>query len=72
MRKPRADWVKPGFDDSARRSGKSGFATTGTPSAEICTTRDTAEAWLRREIDLSDRPYGDLQLWIHHDKDAEV
>jgi hypothetical protein len=72
VKKPAADWVKPGFDDSSWQSGKSGFGTAGTPGAVVGTTWDTADVWLRREIDFPDRKYGDLRLWVHHDEDAEI
>jgi hypothetical protein len=70
--RPGADWAKPGFDDAAWKEGKSGFGTAGTPGAKIGTTWDSADIWLRREVELPAEKLKDLELWLHHDDDAEV
>ncbi len=70
--KPADDWAKPGFDDSAWKEGKSGFGTAGTPGAHVGTTWDSADIWLRRELELPADKLKDVEAWLHHDEDAEV
>jgi hypothetical protein len=69
--KPAADWFKPAFDDTSWKRGRSGFGTEQTPGSVVNTVWDSADIWLRREIDL---PAGvkEPALLLHHDEDAEI
>jgi hypothetical protein len=70
--KPAEDWAKPGFDDSTWKTGKSGFGTEGTPAAVVNTKWDTADIWLRREIEVSEDQIKDIDFLWHHDEAAQV
>ncbi|MEO5716037.1 MAG: DUF4965 domain-containing protein [Luteolibacter sp.] len=69
--KPASDWATPAFKDTDWASGVSGFGTTGTPGAVIGTVWNSHDIWLRREIVMPPKPWGDLELWTKYDEDAE-
>jgi hypothetical protein len=70
--KPADGWNQTSFTDGTWSSGKSGFGTRGTPGAVIGTTWNTANIWLRREVEIPQDKCKDLELWFHHDEDAEI
>jgi hypothetical protein len=70
--KPADGWNQSSFADESWSSGKSGFGTRGTPGAVIGTTWNTANIWLRREVEIPQDKCKDLELWFHHDEDAEI
>lgn len=72
-RRPPEGWFGSAFDDAEWRTGKGGFGTRGTPGSTVRTEWNGREIWLRRSFDLpADWKPGTVQLWIHHDEDAEV
>jgi hypothetical protein len=70
--RPADGWQKPDFDAGDWKEGPGGFGTDGTPGSVVRTEWKTDDVWLRREIDLPEEDFSNLQLLIHHDDDAEV
>ena len=70
--KPAGNWTKPDFDASGWQEGLSSFATVGTPGAVRHTEWHTDDIWLRREFDLPDGQYQNLQFYSAHDEDVEI
>ena len=56
----------------AWQEGPAGFGTAGTPGAQVRTTWNTQDIWLRRTFDLPAGFPPRLALRIHHDEDADV
>jgi hypothetical protein len=69
---PGANWVRTSFDDSAWPEGWSGFGVNDTPGAIAATTWNTSDIWLRREVEIAPEKLKDIELWFHHDDEAEV
>ena len=69
---PAADWMKPGFDDSAWQQGRGGFGAGNVHGSPIGTAWTTPDIWIRRVVELPAELPDNLCLRMHHDEDAEV
>ena len=70
--KPADDWSKVSFDDSSWKTGTGGFGTRMTPGSVVRTEWNTPTIWLRREFELPNSDWKNLQLLAHHDEDVTV
>lgn len=72
---PVDNWYASDFDDSAWRIGNSGFGVRGTATAaEVGTTWNTSDIWIRKSVDLSlsDEDLKNLRMLLFNDEDVEV
>jgi hypothetical protein len=70
--KPDENWFAEEAKTDGWSKGQGGFGTRETPGAVVRTLWDSSDIWMRREFDLPSEVTADLQLYIHHDEDAEV
>jgi hypothetical protein len=67
--KPADDWFKPDFDDSQWNKGPAGFGRgDSTPRTEW--TSD--DIWIRREFEMPEGNFKNLQFVAWHDEDMEI
>ncbi len=72
--KPGDDWIKPGFDDSAWKTGNAPFANNPPGGIPTGTNwNDTpGDIWLRRTVTLPPGSYSNLSFMVYHDEDVEI
>jgi len=72
--KPGRDWHRPGYDDSAWKTGPGGFGRYDVPTNIVPprTRWTSSDIWIRRSFDLPDTKLVSPHFLIHHDEDAEV
>jgi hypothetical protein len=71
-KKPADGWEEPGFDASGWSEAPAGFGAMNPPGAKVRTEWKTPDIWLRRTVELTSSPVGEVYLRIHHDDDTEV
>jgi hypothetical protein len=69
---PAKAWAEPAFDDKSWKEGKAGFGTPNTPGANLGTTWNTADIWLRRTFTLPADAHGPIVPYVIHDEDTEI
>jgi hypothetical protein len=69
---PAEGWEGESFDESTWKYGDGGFGKGESPGARVGTAWDSADIWLRREIDLPESFKGELHWHVYHDDEIEV
>ena len=69
---PATDWARANFDASHWPEGWSGFGVRDTPGSIAGTTWNTSDIWLRRDVEIPAAELKNIELWFHHDDEAEV
>ncbi len=72
---PGADWVMPGFNDSAWQTGPGGFGASAPAGAPVGTRWTTGDIWLRRIFKpgpLTAQQIARLVVREQHDEDIDV
>lgn len=71
VEQPSPDWMEVGYVNKSWTRGRSGFGTAGTPGAEVKTTWNTPNIWMRTTFGLESLP-DSLVLSLHHDEAVEI
>ena len=72
LQEPAADWLKPGFNDSAWQEGTAGFGGATTNGLVVGTAWDTEDLWLRRQIVLAKADLRNLALRVSNETEVEI
>ncbi len=70
--KPAADWTKPGFNDSAWKTGNAPFANNPPGGIPTGTNWTDSDIWMRRKVTLPAGSYKNLAFMVYHDEDVEI
>ncbi len=69
---PDASWTEAGFDDSAWKSGRSGFGHKDGWQSKTGTPWTSSDIWLRKVFSFDGTPIKRAALVIHYDNGTEV
>ncbi len=70
--KPNDDWFQQNFNAKDWKDGRLPFSTQVNNESAGKTLWNTKEIWLRRDFDLKEVDYENLQLFIQYDDDVDV
>lgn len=69
---PQDAWNQPGFDDSAWKTGTSGFGNKGNWENKTGTTWKTSDIWLRQTFTCDATAFAHAALIAHYDNATEI
>lgn len=69
---PDSNWADQDYDDSGWNQGKAGFGFGDKPKANMQTTWNSDQIWLRKTFNLSHVPRALTRLWMYWDNDVTV
>lgn len=65
QRAPKDDWTGAEYNDTSWKEGPGAFGGMESTETRVRTTWKRSDLWLRREIELENRPWIEPELWLH-------
>ena len=72
VKRPAADWLEPGFDDTKWKEGPAVFGMGSPTNGAARTAWDTDDLWLRRQVVLAEGELRNLALKVFNEADVEI